>query len=85
MSSDSSNLDGIEHALAALSAETIVLEAVLLCVIDETKVDRNRLLASFEQHMASIESRYVNADIPEVHVDLLHQAIEKAKKNIAEF
>ena len=80
-----SELEGIAHVLAALSAKTLVLEAILLCAIDESKVDRHKLITSFERYIAIIESRYVNANIPEVHVDLLHQAIQDAKKNITEF
>ncbi len=85
MPDEPDQLDGISHAIAALSAQTMVLEAVLLCLISESKVDRTKLLTSFEKYMAIIESRYVNAAIPDVHIDLLHQAIEIAKKNIAEF
>ena len=85
MPNEPNELDGISHAIAALSAQTMVLEAVLLCLIAESKVNRTKLLASFENYVAVIESRYVNADIPDVHIDLLHRAIEIAKKNIAEF
>ncbi len=85
MPDETDELDGISHAIAALSAQTMVLEAVLLCLINESKVDRTRLLAAFQQYIAIIESRYVNANIPDVHIDLLHQAIEIAKKNIVEF
>jgi hypothetical protein len=85
MSDQPNEMEGISHAIAALSAKTLVLEAMLLCALEESKVDRYRLIASFERYIAIVESRYVNADIPDIHVDLLHQAIQDAKKNLVEF
>jgi len=74
----------LSHAVAALSAKTMVLESLLFSLAGDQCFDKERLRNSFDAFAEMLQSQVLHLPTSDSYVDILQSAIVDARKNLAD-